>query len=86
MKGNNDEQHATREVMEMEVNGTQKRGRSRIRWKDCIGDDMRKDCRMKWPTTEVLGEGSLETATPSRNKAGKKKQGMSKVKVEGKND
>ena len=28
---------------------------------------------MKWPTTEVLGEGSLETATPSRDKAGKKK-------------
>ena len=29
---------------------------------------------MKWPTTEVLGEGSLETATPSRDKAGKKKK------------
>ena len=27
---------------------------------------------MKWPTTEVLGEGSFETATPSRDKAGKK--------------
>ena len=34
------EQHVTREVMEMEVNGTQKRGRPRIRRKDCIGDDM----------------------------------------------
>ena len=29
---------------------------------------------MKWPTTEVLGEGSFETATPSRDKAGKKKK------------
>ena len=38
----NDEQHVAREVMEMEVNGTRKRGRPRIRWKDCIGDDMRE--------------------------------------------
>ena len=33
----------------------------------------RKDCRMKCPTTEVLGESSLKAATPSRNKAEKNK-------------
>ena len=38
----NDDQHVAREVMEMEVNGTRKRGRPRIRWKDSIGDDMRE--------------------------------------------
>ena len=28
---------------------------------------------MEWPMTEVLGEGSLETATLSTDKAGEKK-------------
>ena len=39
---------------------------------------------MKWPTTEVLGEGSFETATPSRDKAGKKKtNGINFIKIRG---
>ena len=39
----NDEQHVPREVMEMEVNGTRKRGRPMLRWKDCIGDDNERE-------------------------------------------
>ena len=38
----NDEQHVAREVMEMEVDGTRRRGRPRIRWRDCVRDDMRE--------------------------------------------
>ena len=37
-----EEQHVAREVMDMEVDGTRRRGRPKTRWKDCIGDDMRE--------------------------------------------
>lgn len=37
-----EEQHVAREVMTMEVEGTRRRGRPRIRWKDCIQNDMRE--------------------------------------------
>ena len=37
---------------------------------DMIRD--RKDCKVKWPMTEVLREGSLEMATSSKDKAGNK--------------
>ena len=37
-----EEQHVAREVMDMEVDGTRRRGRPKTRWKDCIEDDMRE--------------------------------------------
>ena len=37
-----DWQHVAREVMDMQVDGTRRRGRPKTRWKDCIGDDMRE--------------------------------------------
>ena len=37
-----EEQHVAREAMSMEVEGTRRRGRPRIRWKDCIRSDMRE--------------------------------------------
>ena len=37
-----DGQHTAREVTDMQVNGTRRRGRPKTRWKDCIGDDMRE--------------------------------------------
>ena len=33
-------EHVARDVMEMEVVGTRRRGRPRVRWKDCIRKDM----------------------------------------------
>ena len=34
------EGHVAREAMEMEMVGTRRRGRPRVRWRDCIRDDM----------------------------------------------
>ena len=35
-----EELHVAREVMDIEINGTRRRGRPKTRWKDCIRDDM----------------------------------------------
>ncbi|XP_063585825.1 uncharacterized protein LOC134763198 [Penaeus indicus] len=32
-----------REAMDMEIPGTRRKGRSRIRWKDCVNADMREE-------------------------------------------
>ncbi|XP_064120903.1 uncharacterized protein LOC135225564 [Macrobrachium nipponense] len=37
-----EEQHMAREVMDVEVDGTRRRGRSKTRWRECIRDDTRK--------------------------------------------
>ncbi|XP_068225982.1 uncharacterized protein [Palaemon carinicauda] len=38
-----DEQYIERRVMEMEVQGTRRRGRPKRRWVDCIKDDLRSN-------------------------------------------
>ena len=44
-----EEQHVAREVMDMVVDGTRRRGRPKTRWKDCVGDDMReRGIREEW--------------------------------------
>ncbi|XP_064080729.1 uncharacterized protein LOC135197642 [Macrobrachium nipponense] len=37
-----EEQHMAREVMDVEVDGTQRRGRPKTRWRDCIRNYMRE--------------------------------------------
>ena len=38
----NGEQHVAREMMEMQVNGTRRKGRPKTRWRDCIGNDLKE--------------------------------------------
>ena len=42
MRREDEEQHVAREVMSMEVVGTRRRGRPKVRWRDCVENDMRE--------------------------------------------
>ena len=68
MRREDEEHHVAKEVMSIEVEGTRRISRPKVRWRDCVENDMRerKGQIEEVRRTEIFRKDSSKTATPSR--------------------